>query len=60
MFSEWVMDMLHVDVIYDMETLSVALALCEENPLVTDGFLSQRASNTQNVVVHLNKRLNNK
>ena len=32
---------------HGMEMLSVLLALCEGNPLVTGGFPSQRASNAQ-------------
>ena len=32
---------------HDMDTLSALLALCEGNPPVTGGFLSQRASNAE-------------
>ena len=34
---------------HDMDTLSVLLAFCEGNPLATDGFLKQRASNAESV-----------
>ena len=32
---------------HDMETLSASLVLCDGNPLVTNGFASQRASDTE-------------
>ena len=44
-----------------MEKLSVLLTLCEGNPLVNDGFPSQRASNAGSDIffdASLNKRLN--
>ena len=45
---------------HQMETVSALLAICEGNPPVTGGFLSQRASNTgfdDSFDVSLNKRL---
>ena len=38
---------------HDMEMLSALLAIAEENPLVTDGFLAQRASNVEIWCFHL-------
>ena len=44
-----------------MKTLTLLLALCEGNPLVTSGFPSQKASNVEldiSFVMNLNKLLN--
>ena len=46
---------------HQMETFSMLLALCEGNPLVTGGFPSKEASDTELwcfLDLHLNKRLN--